>query len=409
MDGKAVRGTAAWILSASAIACGGAPTPRAPGDGGEPGAVTTFAADVAFLEAHDAGVVVLAAPSGARVAVSARYQGRVMTSAVAEDGASFGWIHRRFVASGQVGTPFDNFGGEDRLWIGPEAGQYGFYFPKGSAFTFDAWQVPHALQEGTWETREASAERVVFAREMKLTSWSGASFSLAVTRTISMLGEDDVGVPIGSAELVAFQSHNRLTNNSGSAWTRDTGLPSIWVLAQYAPSPDAHVIVPFETAGTGPIVNDAYFGKVPADRLVVREAEGALFFAADGKARGKIGLGPLRAKPRLGSYSRAARMLTVVSYDGPRRGAPYVNSMWEQQREPYGGDVVNAYNDGSPAPGKPPLGGFYEIETSSPGAELAPGASLAHVHRTFHFVGDEDVLEPIAKALLGVSLSSVPR
>jgi len=96
-----------------------------------------------------------------------------------------------------------------------------------------------------------------------------------------------------------------------------------------------------------------------------------------------------------------------VHYDGPKRGAPYVNSMWEQQKEPFKGDVINSYNDGPPGPGKPPLGGFYEIETSSPAGELAPGKDMVHTHRTFHFVGDPDVLEPIAKKVLGVSLAEI--
>ncbi|HEY0466124.1 MAG TPA: DUF6786 family protein, partial [Polyangiaceae bacterium] len=65
----------------------------------------------------------------------------------------------------------------------------------------------------------------------------------------------------------------------------------------------------------------------------------------------------------------------------------YVNSMWERQAAPYAGDVINSYNDGPPAPGKPPLGGFYEIESSSPAAALAPGGSLRHEHQTYHFSG----------------------
>jgi hypothetical protein len=81
--------------------------------------------------------------------------------------------------------------------------------------------------------------------------------------------------------------------------------------------------------------------------------------------------------------------------------------MWELQKEPYAGDVVNSYNDGPPAPGKPPLGGFDEIETSSPAAELAPGRDMVHTHRTFHFVGEPDALDPIARKVLGVSLADV--
>ena len=49
--------------------------------------------------------------------------------------------------------------------------------------------------------------------------------------------------------------------------------------------------------------------------------------------------------------------------------------MWEMQREPFKGDVINSYNDGPPAPGKPPLGPFYELETSSPALSLSPASS----------------------------------
>jgi hypothetical protein len=47
---------------------------------------------------------------------------------------------------------------------------------------------------------------------------------------------------------------------------------------------------------------------------------------------------------------------------------------------------LDHYNDRPPAPGKPPLGPFYEIETSSPALDLAPGQRYTHVHRTFHFL-----------------------
>jgi hypothetical protein len=207
-------------------------------------------------------------------------------------------------------------------------------------------------------------------------------------------------------KMVAFESRNQITNAGAAPWTRAAGLASVWILAMYAPAEDGRVIVPFAKGGGGPIVNDAYFGKVPAERLVVKD--GFLLFEVDGQQRGKIGLGPGRARPVLGSYSPGARLLTIVHYDLPPDAAtrPYVNSMWELQKEPYGGDVVNSYNDGPPAPGKPALGGFYELETSSPGAELAPGESLVHTHRTMHFVGEEGELDAIARGALGVPLSA---
>jgi hypothetical protein len=105
----------------------------------------------------------------------------------------------------------------------------------------------------------------------------------------------------------------------------------------------------------------------------------------------------------LGSFVASDGLLTLVKYTRPA-AAPdgYVNSAWEQQRDPYGGDVVNAYNDGPTEPGKPSLGGFYELETSSPALALPPGQTAHHVHTTLHVVADRAALERLAKAALGV-------
>ena len=59
--------------------------------------------------------------------------------------------------------------------------------------------------------------------------------------------------------------------------------------------------------------------------------------------------------------------------------------------------------------GQKPLGPFYELETSSPAAALAPGASLTHVHRTFHVQGDAKDLDALALELLGVSLATIEK
>ena len=49
-----------------------------------------------------------------------------------------------------------------------------------------------------------------------------------------------------------------------------------------------------------------------------------------------------------------------------------------------------------PSPGAKALGPFYEMESSSPAAALAPGASMAHTHRTIHLSGSKDGLDAIA-------------
>ena len=197
--------------------------------------------------------------------------------------------------------------------------------------------------------------------------------------------------------------------NVGQApWTRETGALSLWILGMFQPSAQTTIVVPYRTGAVdplGPVVNDAYFGKVPADRLVDRD--GVLFFSGDGRHRSKIGVSPSRVRPVLGSYDAAREVLTLVTFDRPEGASEYVNSMWEIQKEPFAGDVVNSYNDGPPAPGEKPMGPFYELETSSPAAFLAPGARLTHVHRTFHLEGAEADLDAIARRVLGVPLAKV--
>ena len=72
-----------------------------------------------------------------------------------------------------------------------------------------------------------------------------------------------------------------------------------------------------------------------------------------------------------------------------------------------GCDVLNSYNDGPPAPGKSPLGPFYELETSSPALSLAAGQHYTHVHRTFHLVGPAPELDRIARHALNVTLAEM--
>jgi hypothetical protein len=156
-----------------------------------------------------------------------------------------------------------------------------------------------------------------------------------------------------------------------------------------------------------PAVRSDYFGAIAGDRL--RQQMGAVYFRADGKSRGKIGVAAAWARPIVGSWDAAHGVLTLIEFNLPPSAAhlPYVDSRWLDSAAPYAGDAVNAYNDGPPAPGVPPLGPFYELETSSPAAELKPGESLVHISRTFHFTGEHAALEHLARARLGRSLEAI--
>jgi hypothetical protein len=373
----------------------------------------TFEDEVAYLERHNP-VSVLVSDSGGRVAVSPALGGRVMTSAVAPGAASLGWINHPFLDAGKTGTPFDNYGGEDRFWLGPEGGQFGLYFPPGAAYAFAAWKTPHAFNEGAWDKGPATSTSLVLTRALHVTNHSGTTFDVGVVRTVRVLSRAEGAAALGAdlpatVQVVAFETENRITNTGREAWTKERGLLSVWILGMYAPSADARVVLPFETGVQGDIVNDRYFGKVPSERLSVHAREGFLAFTCDGALRSKIGLRPDRAKSPLASYSASARLLTFVEFDHAKNATDYVNSMWEEQKDPYGGDIVNSYNDGPTEPGKPSLGGFYEMESSSPAAALAPGASLAHAHRTFHIAGEPKDLEAIVRRVLGIGLDDFSR
>ena len=173
------------------------------------------------------------------------------------------------------------------------------------------------------------------------------------------------------------------------------------------PSPGTTIVIPFrqgDEAVLGKIVNDEYFGKVPEKRLIVED--GVLFFKGDGKYRSKIGLTPVRAKPVAGSYNEEDRILTIVQFSLPEGRTDYVNSMWELQENPFSGDAVNSYNDG-PLEDGGQMGPFYELESSSPAANLSPGERMVHYHRTIHFKGEAEDLDPISKAVLGVSIDEI--
>lgn len=382
--------------------------------GAGPGRAGTFGEDLAFLKEHT-DVLVLQDKSGAaQVAVVPRLQGRIMTSSLnGPDGVSIGWINHDLIASGEIRDHFNPNGGEDRFWLGPEAGQYGLYFAPGDPFDLDHWQTPAEIDTVGYDLVSATDDTAVFTKAFDLTNYAGTKLSIKVDRKIKLLSAKEVMSPMGislaaGTKMVAFQSVNRITNTGDNEWTKEGGQPSVWILGMFNPSKETTVVVPFvkgDETELGPIVNDTYFGKVPADRLVVKDE--VLFFSGDGTYRSKIGLSPRRARPVLGSYDAANRILTLVSYTKPEGETRYVNSMWEIQDEPYGGDTVNSYNDGPPEPGVAPLGPFYELETSSPAAGLRPGESLTHTHRTVHFQGAEADLDAIAKKMLGVGLDAI--
>ncbi|MBS1715732.1 MAG: hypothetical protein JST30_15505 [Armatimonadetes bacterium] len=376
----------------------------------------SFAEDVGLLQKQP-GFALLKEGSSA-VAVVGGFQARVMTSTVdAENGEGLGWINHSLIESGKTGPHINVYGGEDRFWLGPEGGQFSIFFKSGDPYDLEHWQTPAPIDTMAYDLKSTTDEEARFEAGFSVTNASGTRFDLRVDRKVQILSADqarlDLGLPsLEGVRCVSFRTINVLKNVGEQEWTHGGGALSVWILGMFKPGDRTTVLMPYEKMGSGPVVNDSYFGKVPDDRL--KTADRVVYFKADGKHRSKIGVAPkrvrqFRAGSAMGSYDPDRSLLTVVTYTYNPGFKEYVNSMWEHQDEPFAGDVANSYNDGPPTPGAAPLGPFYELESSSPALFLKPGGSYTHMHATYHFVGPATALDPVCRHCFGVGLGDVEK
>lgn len=371
----------------------------------------TYGYDRDFFASKGIRALELRSPDGqAKVLVVPAFQGRVMTSTtVGEKGPSFGWINYKAIEEGMVNPQFNPFGGEERFWIGPEGGPFSWYFKPGEEQVYANWNVPAFIDSEPFEVESSSETEAIFTKEQTLRNASGNEFSIGVRRAVRLLDAAAIGDLLGVAvpegvRSVAYCTANTLVNNGTSAWTKDTGMPSVWLLGMYPPTPTTTVFIPYNKDFEGRVVNDEYFGKVPSDRLSVKD--GMIYFKIDGEYRAKIGLPAGSAKDICGSYDSKAGVLNILKYTVPEGDNDYVNGQWGPQEDPFSGDVINSYNDGPTETGVV-MGPFYEIETSSPGAALAPGASLTHTQYTIHLEGSREDLAGIVKTVFGADLDEI--
>lgn len=370
-----------------------------------------FGEDVAFLQQHLKNVVVLKhAGDSSGLVVTGDYQARVMTSTTGGSaGKSFGWINYDLVASQKFAPHINAFGGEERFWMGPEGGQYALFFPPGKTFDFANWQTPGLIDTAHYAVTAQSDTAITYQQEGSLQNYKGSTFKLQISRTIRLLGNNDITSRLGftlpaGIKSVAYETDNAVTNSGDSAWQEQNGLLSIWLLGMFKPSDQTAIIAPFQHIPDAKNhITDDYFGKIPAQNLLIKDS--LLLFRADGKSRGKLGLSPLVAKRGAGSIDLQNNILTVLLYEVVPQGR-YVNSKWELQKEPFKGDAVNCYNDGPLADGTQ-MGPFYEVESSSDARALKPGETLRYRQVTMHFEGDAQALQAMASQLWQLPLKDV--
>ena len=382
-------------------------------------AENNFGQDLDFLQKHsDARVL---KNGEAQIIIVPQWQGRVMTSTAAgASGDSYGWINYEVVKKGILPENKREglekhiyiFGGEERLWLGPEGGQHAIFFKPGEKdYSFKNWKTPPLLDTVAFDLISSSENKITLGKEATLKNNLGSEFKLHLQRTVEVLNQEALAKHLGVAlpkgiKCVAYETTNVLTNKGDKAWSKDTGMLSIWMLGMLKHGPETNVVIPLKP-GNAKAVNTDYFGEVDSSRLKIKN--NLLFFKADGKFRSKIGVTPQRCKNLAGSYDPGRKTLTIVQFNLPKspETLPYVRSQWVNHEHPYQGDVINAYNDGAPEPGAKPLGPFYELETSSPALPLEAGKSMTHIQRTIHIQGDAALLNTISLKLLGIKVGEI--
>ncbi len=368
----------------------------------------TFGYDLQFLTKYDSLIVLKSGDGLGQIIVSPKYQGKVFTStASGDEGRSFGWVNYKAFDS-PIDEHMNAYGGEDRLWLGPEGGPFSLYFPQGKEMVFDNWKTPAAIDTEAWELLETTETKVSLQKNAQLVNYAGTTLDISLDRSIELLAkkniESNLGISYSDAvQAVGFSTINGIRNAGQVAWDKITGAPCLWNLDMFMPSDSTVILVPFEEQAEGKIATTDYFGEIAKDRIAYKN--GILYFKADGKSRGKLGLTALRAKTIAGSYDLSTGVLTVTKFSiDPNK--IYLNQEWTTNKDPFIGDAVNAYNDGPLADGGQ-MGPFYEIESVSPAAFLQPNERLEHLHQVYHFEGDKTEIAQIMKKLFNIQVADI--
>ena len=374
----------------------------------------TFGYDVNYLSEKDSLIILKSDDGNAQVIVSAKYQAKVFTStATGLEGTSLGFVNYKFFDARLVDEHMNGFGGENRLWLGPEGGQYSIFFAPGAEQNVDNWHTPKPIDIEPWEVKSASDKQVEMAKYMELKNFKGNVLNIDVNRIVKLMSSTqitgDIAMPLPeNVKAVAYATDNIITNKNDYEWTPETGTVCIWMLDMFNPSDSAVTVVPYiegDEKLLGKIATTDYFGEIPADRI--KSENGILYFRTDGKFRSKIGMNVARTTSVAGNYDPIAKRLTIVTFEMDK-DKKYLNQEWNPERNPLVGDALNAYNDGPMADGSI-MGPFLELESSSPAAFLKPGESMSHNHNVYHFVGEEAGLSAIAEKMLGVKLAEIKK
>ena len=229
----------------------------------------SFEEDLKFLRGHFE-TLVLDNAEGARVAVVPALQARTMISAADGDaGRNHGFIKYDAFGRDELDPQINLYGGEDRIWISPEGGQFSVFFDPDVEMTFANWRTPPFLDTIPWDVTDKDDQSITMEQSAALKNMSGYTFDICLTRKVVLLNKASVAghldAELGSLKVVGHESHNQLTNTGSAKWQQETGLIGLWSLCMSKPSEAASLIIPFrkgDISALGQIVEAGYFGEL---------------------------------------------------------------------------------------------------------------------------------------------------
>ena len=256
-----------------------------------------------------------------------------------------------------------NAGGA-RTWIAPEAGSHGFFFSANGA----NWDVPRELDPGDYRPVPADEGWIAFRNVFTARSADGASFPVAITRSMRIEKLTPVQA-CGLSTGLRIRFRHEVENCGTTAVDRRLGL---WCIVQVPSERPGTILIPVRDEAPPECVR-AYFGEVPPG--VLRTTRGTVLLKALGGHKYKIGVPADAASGRI-AFVRPARVhtgpptrWTLLSLEFPvDPGASYLDKpSYEPAASGSNGDAIHAYSD----PGRGDLA-FSEIEAHAPAVRLAP-------------------------------------
>lgn len=352
-----------------------------------------FADDVTFLRQFASPAVLKDSTSKSSIAIVAAWQGRVVSSTVADDGRSFGWLHYAAIETGKS-SPLSTYGGEDRLLFAP--------LPDTVPATDSLLHAPppNPLEDSAALRLVSSAKGVtVLEGTLHLPNTKGNILTADVSRSVTLLSRRDLHNYLGadihrSVHAVGFHSDNVIVNANTQRWDTAYGTTAIRVRGQFPASQASVAIIPLRPGGS---VSGA--ASLPKEQFTIKN--NVAFFRADGNSGLEIGVQQPSALNYMGIYDPERKLLTIVQFTLSRTPQRYLAESATDART----DVFRIRNNG---PGNTEARGrFVEVQSASPAALLKPKGRMQHFHRTIHLEGSERHLGDITRKLFGVNLKEI--